>query len=55
MLPLSRCSFALRHGSLAPLRTKQCLPRSFSQSFVVAKAAVRPAQEELLAAWDKCL
>ncbi|KAF5013946.1 hypothetical protein FDECE_75 [Fusarium decemcellulare] len=58
VLPLGRCSSSLRRGactsSLALLRARQCLPRSFSQSSVVAsKAAARPAREEILNAWDK--
>ncbi|KAF7534723.1 hypothetical protein G7Z17_g13318 [Cylindrodendrum hubeiense] len=53
VLPLGRCSLALRRGayagSLASLRTRQCLSRSFAQSSV-ARSSKR---DELLGAWDK--
>ncbi|KAM0445376.1 hypothetical protein ACHAQK_001578 [Fusarium lateritium] len=58
VLPLARCRASLRPGtctrSLALLRARQCLPRSFTQSSACAsKAAARPERDDILDAWDK--
>ncbi|KAH7155873.1 tRNA synthetases class II-domain-containing protein [Dactylonectria estremocensis] len=53
VLHLGRCSLALRQracaSSLASLRARQCLSRSFAQSF----AAHSSKRDELLDAWNK--
>ncbi|KAH7156673.1 tRNA synthetases class II-domain-containing protein [Dactylonectria macrodidyma] len=53
VLPLGRCSLALRQracvSSLASLRARQCLSRSFAQSTVTQSSK----RDELLGAWDK--
>lgn len=52
VFPLTRCRASLRYGTctrpLSLLRTRQCLPRSFTQSSIVA------ARSDILSAWDKC-
>lgn len=60
VLPLARCRASLRYGALtqplALLRTRQCLPRSFTQSSIVASQAAAPsARGDILNAWDKCM
>ncbi|CAM1504593.1 Fc.00g021840.m01.CDS01 [Cosmosporella sp. VM-42] len=56
VLPLARCSLALRRNAcrpaLAPLRARQCLPRTFSCSSVLAAKDTATRQEELLKVWD---
>jgi hypothetical protein len=55
VLPLCRCSFAVRRGartgSLALLGARQCLSKNFTQSSLVHASK----RETLLGAWDKCM
>lgn len=56
-LPLSRCRASLRLStytlSLIPLRARQFLPRSFSQSSI-AYSKTQPTKDDVLNLWDQC-